>query len=316
MQRPFETRGTFGIAQWGGYVREYIENALNGKAGKKTLHKMIQQDDIIGSILYVFEILARKSIPSYVPRDNLEGADREQSQWYADRLEEMRGDMSDTWSEFISSSVLSLGFGFSTHEMVFKQRLGQQELSLLSSKYNDGLIGVRGLEERPQWTIEKWLFDAHNRAYALVQSAPPNFRYKTIPLDKVLHVKFRNRNNNPEGYSNLSNAYKTQYYKDFAESIEMIALERDAKGMPIMEVPPDIINNEANAAELAAWRTMLAAASKDSTKWLIVPSSVTSEGTPSQYKLTFQGRGSDRPTDYEGPIKRMEWRLLMLFLSL
>ena len=62
-------------------------------------------------------------------------------------------DMENTWQSTLQSISTYKEYGFQISEMVFRRRLKRN-----GSAYDDGLIGLKGLKNRPQNSIKKWNF--------------------------------------------------------------------------------------------------------------------------------------------------------------
>lgn len=178
-------RGTTGLAQYGGYVFDEWDRALQGARGRRIFREMADNDPIIGAILFSLEMLIRKVTWKIIP-----GADPKAF----DLISSAFGDMDRTWEDTLSEILTFLPEGFSVHEILYKRRLGGD-----TSKFSDGLIGWAGWPMRGQETVQRWLFDPYGNATAMVQLGPPDFETHVLPLEKCLHFRTTTRRNNPEG---------------------------------------------------------------------------------------------------------------------
>jgi len=302
--------GSSGIKQYYGRLNEEWNSTLRGKSGAKLYREMSDNDATIGAMLFLTEMLCRSSRPYYEISENLSEQDKKQSQWYADKLEEMRGDMEHTWSEGLSDILTMMTYGFSLQEITLKMRRGYNPLyRSLNSKYDDGLIGVRRFGDRPQDSIDRWIFDSNGYVIGAVQTPEPTFDERTIPIEKCALFKFRGKKDNPEGRSPLRHIYRTWFFKKNTEEQEMIGMERGAKGLPIMEVPPGILNIEASPREVSlrnALKSMLDKVFDDSIKHVLIPAETGIDGTPTGFKLRFQGQGQTQPMNFDVTISRQD----------
>ena len=152
----------------------------------------------------------------------------------------------------------------------------------------------------------------------MYQQPPPNFDMRYIPRDKFLLFRADAHKNNPEGRSVLRGAYISYYYKKKLITYESIGVSRDLAGLPVLEVPLQILSSNASAGEkavLAAMKNMIQRVGRDEYEGLVIPSEQLADGTPSGYKLKLLSAGGRRPIDVNEIIKRYESRIAMSMLG-
>lgn len=215
--------GATGLKRTSGYINEEFLPQLKGRKAVQVFKEMNDNDPTVGALLFSVDRLMRQIEWRVEPADQ----DSESKQ-AAEFVEECMEDMSTTWDDVVSEILTMLPFGWSWHEIVYKQRVGPWEKDPKKrSKYTDGKIGWRKLPIRAQETLTRWIFDETGGVRAMVQMAPPAYKQVVIPIEKSLLFRVSTAKGNPEGRSFLRNAYRPWYVKKRLEEIEMIGAERD-----------------------------------------------------------------------------------------
>ncbi len=272
----FRELGSIGLNRYNSYIEEEFLPELRGTKAVKTFREMRDNDAYIGATLFAIEMLARESEWQVEPYSNKENHKKD-----AAFLEECVDDMSHTWSDFVSEIFTMLVFGYSIFEIVYKIRGGNSEFSETKSKYNDGKIGWRKFAIRSQETISRWLFDTTGGLQGIEQVAPPDYRTRIIPIEKLILFRTSTHKNNPEGRSILRNAYRAWYFKKHIENIEAIGIERDLAGLPIAWVPPQLLKTTAlkeEVATLEAIKKIVKNVRRDEQEGIILPLAYDSNG--------------------------------------
>lgn len=233
----FSEVGTTGLNYTGGYVYEEFLSILRWPRAGKIYKEMSWNDPVIGAILYMAEQLIRKATWTVCPASKAT-ADLQAAQF----LKECMDDMSNTWVETIVEIMSMFTYGWSWHEIVYKIRDGANKNPSRNSKYKDGRIGWRRIPGRSQETLHQWLFDPNDDGgiVAMQQLGAPDWKLRTIPIEKSLLFRTKTERNNPEGKSLLRNAYRPWYFKKHIEEIEGIGIERDLAGLPVLVTPEDM----------------------------------------------------------------------------
>lgn len=242
--------GRIGQKRYGGTFYEEFLRELRGKKGIETYREMAENDDTIGAILFAVEMLIRQASWNVEP-----GGDTPKDKEAAEFVEQCMHDMQDTWTDTISEILSFLTYGWSFHEIVYKRRMGKTRDQKTRSKYNDGLIGWRKLPIRAQETLYQWEYDDEDNLIAMTQLPPPNYGLITIPMDKAMLFRTKNRKGNPEGRSILRNAYRSWYFKRRIQEYEGIGIERDLAGLPVFTAPEDIAIWDEDDPDMVKLRT-------------------------------------------------------------
>ncbi|WP_196607440.1 hypothetical protein [Pectinatus frisingensis] len=311
---PLVEVGLSGLNRFGSWVNEEWLKELYGINGIKHYKEMRDNEAIVGSFLFAIEMLIRQA--SW----NVEaGGDTDQDQQAAAFLKECAfDDMEQTWHEFLTDVLSMLPFGWAYHEMVFKRRLGNTGNPTTQSKFNDGRIGFRKIALRAQETFFRWEFAPNNDLVGLWQIAPPDYKLRFIPYSKALLFRIRSPKNNPEGVSILRTAYRSYYFKKRIEEIEAIGIERDLAGLPVVNVPAQVLDPNATPEAkktLDSLRKMVTQVRRDEAEGVVFPAEFTPDGRQTGYKFSLLSSMSRRQFDTNKTIERYEQRIAMTVLA-
>lgn len=305
----FSVLGRSGLIQYGGFVQEEWLTELRGDKGRKAIREMLDQDDVVGSVMLVIEMLMRQMDWRIDPSTE-DQADVDAAQFVDDCLH----DMSTSWNDTLSEIITFLPFGFSWMECVYKRRSGQQADP--GSRFNDGRIGWRKWSLRAQESLYKWEFDDEGGVQAMVQQVASGQTY-TIPIDKSLLFRTTARKSNPEGRSLLRNAYRAAYFKKHIEAVEGIGVERDLAGLPVAYVPPELLSSSAGTDETAALtaiKQIVTNIRRDEQEGVVFPLAYDADGHQI-YKLELLTSGGARQFDTNVIINRYSSRIAMTMLA-
>jgi hypothetical protein len=305
-KRPsFKQIGGSGLTRYSGYVYEEFLPSLRWPQAHKIYTEMADNDPVIGSVLYLAEMLIR-NISWTVKHESESKEDKEAAKF----LESCMHDMENSWEDTVSEILSMLQYGFSFHEVVCKVRKGPLESGRYHSKYTDGRIGWRGFQARSQASLHSWKFNDMGDIEAFIQQGAPTFKIVEIPLSKGLLFRTRVRRDNPEGRSLLRNAYRPWYFKKRIEEIEGIGVERDLAGLPVLQAPEgmDLWNTE--NAEMVALKAvaeeLVRSIRRDSEEGILLPSG---------WDLKLLSTGSSRQFDTNAIINRYDNRIAITMLS-
>lgn len=296
--------GRVGQQRYGGVFYEEFLPELRGQRGIRVYREMADNDDVVGAILFAIKMLIRGVHWNVQP-----GGSEENDKQCADFVESCLYDMEETWSDTLSEILSFLTYGWSAHEIVYKRRMGRNNSPVMSSKYNDGLIGWRKLPIRAQDTLYQWEYDGADNLTGMTQMPPPDFGFITIPVDKLLLFRTETWKGNPEGRSILRNAYRSWYFKKRFQEIEGIGIERDLAGLPVLTAPEnvEIWSNDPEMVRLRAMaETLVKNIRRDSMEGIVLPAG---------WKLELLSAGGKRNFDTNATIERYDTRIAMTVLA-
>lgn len=301
----FKQLGVTGLSRYGGYVYEEFLTELRWPYAAKVYTEMGDNDPVIGSILYLAEMLIRN-----VDWTVKAVSDSKEDKEAAEFLKSCLDDMETSWEDTICEVLSMLQYGFSFHEILYKVRRGPLESGKYKSKHSDGRIGWKGLPIRAQSTIDDWVFSDEGDILAVSQNAPPFFKDVKIPLTKGLLFRTRVRRDNPEGRSLLRNAYRPWYFKKRIEEIEGIGVERDLAGLPVLQAPEgmDLWNadDEVMVGLRAKAEELVRDIRRDSEEGILLPFG---------WDLKLLSTGSARQFDTNTIVNRYDNRIAITMLS-
>lgn len=302
----FKQLGTTGLRRYGNNVYEEFLPELRWPRAGKVYQEMSDNDPVIGSILYLAEMLIRGTTWDVEPASTSE-KDIEAAEF----LKSCMNDMDMSWASVISEILSMLSYGFSFHEIVYKIRRGPDESNpKYNSKYSDGKIGWRRLPIRSQTSLHEWEFNEEGDVSAFIQMAEPDFKIVRIPLSKGMLFRTRVSRENPEGKSLLRNAYRPWFFKKHFEEIEGIGIERDLAGFPVLTAPPDLDLWNEDDDRMTALRNraeeLVASVRRDSEEGILLPNG---------WKLELLSSGSSRQINIGETIDRYDNRIAITMLS-
>lgn len=298
--------GVSGLRRYGPNIYEEFLPELRWPGAGRVYQEMSDNDAIIGSILYLAEMLIRGCTWTVEPASSSE-ADVEAASF----LKSCMDDMDSSWANVISEILSMLTYGFSFHEITYKVRRGPDERnSKYRSQYTDGRIGWRGLPSRAQTSLVEWEFDEEGNVTAFIQRCEPDFRTIRIPMSKGLLFRTRVSKDNPEGKSLLRNAYRSWFFKKHFEEIEGIGIERDLAGFPVLTAPEGLDLWNPENPEMVKMRTdaeaLVASVRRDSEEGMLLPHG---------WDLKLLTSGSSRQINIGDTIQRYDSRIAMTMLS-
>lgn len=268
--------GISGVTRYGGVSRVYEEfmRELQGPQGMKLYREAIDNDAILGAILFALQYLTRNVVFRVEPAQNTAGVEPQKAKQVADRVKSaLFDDMDCSWPELLSDICSMAGFGWALHEVSYKRCLGpgtgeslvappldssrgigSKPKKFVPSIHDDGFIGWKSWSLRRQETLFMWEWDEESRPTVFQQMAPPDYRVRRIPMAKCLNFRTQLSGGNPEGRSILRNAIVSYLLKKNLTLVEAIGVERDLAGLPMITmiepdttkgiVPPDVWNTK------------------------------------------------------------------------
>lgn len=305
--------GRTGLIEYDGYVyEEQLRQLSSFDVRVRVYREMSENDSVIGAILFVIDMLIRQ-VTWRVQAGGGTPEDEEAKKF----LESCLQDMSSTWEDTISEIMSFLVYGFSYHEIVYKRRLGENKDPTKNSRFNDGRIGWRKIPIRAQETLWRWLFDDEGGIHGMVQLPPPDYRIRTIPIEKALLFRTAIHKNNPEGRSILRIAYRTWYIKKRIETFEAIGIERELAGYPVVYVPVEWTDVNATQGEKDAYAQMKKLVTnirRDEQEGAVLPA-IYDEQNNQLVRLELLTSGGRRNFDTSQIITRLDQRLAMTVMA-
>jgi len=305
----FNPIGVTGLNVYSGYINEEFLRELTGIRGMRTFKEMSHNDDTIGAILFAIDLLTRTSDWQVEAAD-----DTPEAMEAAEFLESIMGDMEITWQDFLSEVRTAMVYGWAWFEVILKRRLGpDQKRPERLSKFTDGKIGVRKLAIRSQDSLDHWDLSDEGDILAMIQSPLTTAGQFRIPFDRSLLFRTTATKNNPEGLSILRSAYESWYYLKHIRGYESVGIERELAGLPVMEVPSQLIKSTdtGDVAALAIYKQLVRDVRLNEQGGAIIPSDTYQdrEGKPTnikQFALSLLSASGQRAIDTSAVINRYQ----------
>jgi len=311
-----DVAGSTGLKHHDGMIDEEHLLRLRGRNAIRLYREMIDNSPAIGSALNAIKMLIRQVKWRIEPANESDEAKIEQEE-----TETALEDMSHTFQDLIGESLSMIWAGFAPFEIIYKLRKGpDQSDGSLRSKFSDGKWGWRKIEIRGQETVSRWVFDPDGGMNGMVQMDYHSIKRGPvfIPIDKMLLFRIESFKGNPEGKSLIRPAVIPYWYTKRIQEFEAIGIERNLAGMPIMEVPAQILLSNASAQDKlirAALNRFVTQIGMDERWGGLVPSELRPDGSPSGYKFKLMQSGGSKVVDTDIIIKRYRSEMLMLFMA-
>lgn len=238
----------------------------------QTYDKMAEDATLAAALNAVQTIILR--VPRYVEPYDMTDEGIERAKFVDECLGVTKdtNDMTHSFDDFLRGASTANKYGFSLHEKVY--RLRQERYG---SKFDDGKVGIKRLPIRPQNTIESFEYDDQGRELTGVYQKQSASRTKAlkklttnnlnsgkvfIPKKRLLHFKADSNNGKAEGVSPLSYVYSTWLdycrYKD----LEGIASSKNLNGLPVLRIPSEYMQSQAEEAYTNMYKALMAQMSK------------------------------------------------------
>lgn len=245
----FQEYGNTGVNRWGQSIFTEQLRELKGRNGRVLMREMRVNDPVIAAIFFAIENSLKQATWRVAPASS-SPEDQEASEFVDSCLH----DMSFTWSDTLSFILNCLEQGFSTLEVIYKRRLGDDPPEYVpdpaSSQYNDGRIGWRKWNPRPAETLtsgKEFVVDENGGIQGINQDKSTGTSV-FIPIEKLL--LFRTTvapANNPFGLPIHRSMYIPWWFTTNIQEVEGIGLERDLAGVPVVYLGNDATKSGPNS---------------------------------------------------------------------
>ncbi|AXN57368.1 putative portal protein [Erwinia phage SunLIRen] len=313
--------GSLGLKVISGRLFEEPRRNLRFPESIKTFQIMMRDPAIAASINILKTLVRRVNWRFDAP----EGFDAKDYEERIKFFETLKGDMDVEWGDFINSIMSMCVYGFSLHEKVYKVRKGKK--GKYPSRYNDKLIGWAKLPIRSQTTIDKWIFDDENRELIgarqnlgliphLAGSTVKNFI--ELPRSKFMLFRYDDEIGNPEGRSPLLNAYVPWKYKVQIEEFEAMGVSRDLVGMPMIGLPPEYLDRDADPekkAFTAYCQNIINDINANNRAGLLFPRMIDPESKMDMFEFKLVSKQGAKSYNTDEIIDRYSKQIMMSFMS-
>ena len=283
--------GYSGLTVTSGQIVEELKRELTFPTSVIT-YKQMAYDGVVAAALNYYEHMMLKARFTVKPHQLA----TEEHKQYAVFLEECMNDMEHSWQDFIQEVTSMNTFGFCVNEIVLRKRLLSK-----GSKYNDGKIGIHKLPIRSQDSISGWVYDDEQKLVGVKQTINKTGRNGqvllskkgsevVIPREKFLLFRLGKKKDSPLGESPLRSCYYSWKYKVAVEDLENLGLSRDLSGIPIAEVPPQIMGDDASPehkAQYEMWKNIVRNIHNNNQAGLVLPLMYDPDTKQPMYKFSL-----------------------------
>lgn len=236
-------------------------------------------------------------------------------------LESVFHDMTDSWQSTMQHISTFKEYGHQVSEMVFRRRLTKN-----GSKFQDGLVGLEALKNRPQNSISKWNYSTDGRTLESLSQSIANvensFRFSNltdenglivIPREKFLLFRCDAKTDSPEGTSILSACYLAYRQLTLLQDHLMLGISKDTSGIPYASLPPKFLDPNASAEDRAvflATQSILNNVADGTSRGIIFPKMVDSETKQDLFEFKLLEQKSGKAYDLPAVIKMLQANIL------
>lgn len=329
--------GTVALKQNAGVIYEESLDALRWPESVHTFKKMSMDASIASANNVIKSMIRNVEWDVVVPQDeDLTQDQKDQAKF----IKECMNDMEIPWADFINETLSMLIYGYSIHEKVFKVRNGRTtRVGKYSSKFTDQKLGWAKLPVRSQSSIYKWNFDSNGRnllsvtqnlaltgGNSVTHSSQAGLRDTSkkletqieIPRHKMLLFRHDSQRENPEGNSPLKSCYMSWRYKSNIEEIEAIGISRDLAGLPVIEIPPEYMAENASDDKKALYETfksIVTSIHMNEQAGLVFPRFIDPETKQNIFDFRLVSVDGGKQFDTDSVIKRYDNQILMTYLA-
>lgn len=193
--------------------------------------RLVRDVSIIGASARLFLNLISNAVWTCNPPTNLNDNELPAAQEYADQAYATIFGMTTSWSSVVRKSAAFKLYGFCIQEWTAK-------------KNDDGTIGIKDIEHRPQKTITKWMRDEGGTVEAVIQRVPGRPDVE-LPRSKIIYSVDDTLTDSPEGVGLFRHLVVSATKLETYLALEEIGLTTDLRGIPIARVPLAEMRQEA-----------------------------------------------------------------------
>lgn len=248
--------GYTGLVTLGGRIFDECSDEIRWPNAYHTYKKMALSSAVSPALEYVEGRVTEATWKVRIPK----GYEKELKS-KAEFLTQVMNDMEHSWSSVIKNAITFNRYGFSVLEIVMRFRNKKY-----GSKYDDGLVGLEGLQPRGQGTIERWDWYDKGRAIAglyqravvptgvdvsdgwnaIIPFISQQVELKWIPRKKFLLFRHNPENDSPTGTSPLASVWTAWKLLQAFQESEIISVAQDANAFKILYLPPEYLVEDAD----------------------------------------------------------------------
>jgi hypothetical protein len=231
---PYKDMGVAGTPVYAGYILSPERSSkLIGQEKYRTFADIMANTSIVAAgMRYFLNIVAR-------PAWSCEAVDTtDEAKKAAEFVEKVLfEDLHTPWSRIVRRTGTYRFYGFAIQEWTAK-------------KNDDGTIGFKDIESRPQWTVWRWEVDEKGAVVGLWQRDPLTGRELGLPRGKVMYLVDDTLTDSPEGMGLLRHVVEpVERLKEYQKQ-EAYGFMRDLRGVPVGRAPIDEMQRAVKNGEI------------------------------------------------------------------
>lgn len=237
--KPDREAGVSGTPIYGGYVQNHERNPrlAPGQRWITTTDILTNSSIVAAGVRYFLNLLAKPNWSVQAAEDLPNGKSSDAALKAAEFMESVLYDMEVGWVRTVRRSGMYRFHGFGIQEWVAKRR-------------DDGKIGIRTIEVRPQHTIERWDVDESGGILGVWQRHPMSSQELYLPRSKIIYLVDDSLTDSPEGFGLLRHLVEPTDRLSAYYDIEGTGFERDFRGIPIGRAPLEAIEESVTDGRL------------------------------------------------------------------
>lgn len=309
--------GYTGLVTLGGRIWDECSDEIRWPRAFHTYKKMALSSAVSPALEYVEGRVTEANWVVRVPKGY-----EEQLKDKAEYLRQVMHDMDHSWNTMIKNAITFNRYGFSVLEIVMRFRNKKY-----GSKYDDGLVGLEGLQPRGQGTIDKWYWFDNGRKIgglyqravtptddnisdgwnAIVTLATQQVRLQKIPRKKFLLFRHNPENDSPVGQSPLQSVWSCWKLLEAFQESEIISVAQDANAFKILYLPPEYLVEDADEdrkASFQMYQKMMERAHQAKQSGFILPMLLDQDGNK-MFDFEIKNISGTKSFDVEKIIERL-----------
>lgn len=232
---PNTEAGVSGTAVFGGFIDSgEINPALSQGNRYKTAADILANISVVAASVRYFLNLLSNPKWSVTPVDDEDPAAVEAAEFVQDVID----GLGTSWTRIIRRSGMYRFHGFSLQEWT-------------ASRRDDGRVGYKSVDSRPQHTIERWDVEDDGTLRGVWQRSPQTG--EELPLDrwKLIYLVDDTLTDSPDGMGWFRHLVEPASRLAEYLSLEKVGFERDLSGTPVGRAPITAINRKVNSGALS-----------------------------------------------------------------
>lgn len=207
---------------------------LNGQQRFDEYDRITRDVAIVATGVRLFLNLISNAVWTVNPPPNLNDNEAPIAQEYADQAYAALFDMTSSWAAVVRKTAGYRFHGFSILEWTARRN-------------DDGSIGFKDIEHRPQRTISRWLRDQGGTVEGVEQRVP-GLADVTLERAKIVYAVDETLTDSPEGRGLYAHIAATATRLETFLRLEEIGYTTDLRGIPVARAPLGELRDEVLAA--------------------------------------------------------------------